>query len=43
MVQVKDPTGITVGELWSEVKDEEGWWGDLVPGCEKGVTILRSW
>ena len=29
MVQVKDLTGLAVKDLWNEVKDEEGWWGDV--------------
>ncbi len=29
MVQVKDLTELTVGELWREVKEKEDWWGDL--------------
>lgn len=29
MVQVKDLTGLTVRDLWREVKDEDGWWGDV--------------
>jgi transposase-like protein len=29
MAQVKDLTKLTVKDLWREVKEEEGWWGDL--------------
>ena len=29
MVQVKDLTKLTLKDLWSEVKDEDEWWGDL--------------
>lgn len=29
MVQVKDLTELSLGDLWREVKGEEDWWGDL--------------
>ncbi len=29
MVMVKDLTELTVNDLWQEVKEEDGWWGDL--------------
>ena len=29
MVQVKDLTELTLKDLWREVKEEDGWWGDL--------------
>lgn len=29
MVLVKDLTELTVKDLWREVKDEDGWWGDF--------------
>ena len=29
MVQVKDLTELTLGDLWQEVKEEEDWWGEL--------------
>jgi transposase-like protein len=29
MYQVKDLTQLTVKDLWKEVKDEEGWWGEI--------------
>ena len=29
MVQVKDLTELKLEDLWREVKDEEGWWGDF--------------
>jgi transposase-like protein len=29
MVQVKDLTELSIEDLWKEVKDEEGWWGDI--------------
>jgi len=29
MVQVKDLTELELEDLWREVKDEEGWWGDF--------------
>lgn len=29
MVMVKDLTELTLKDLWQEVKDEEGWWGDI--------------
>jgi putative transposase len=29
MVEVKDLTEVTLEELWNEVKDEDGWWGDI--------------
>ena len=34
MVQVKDLTELTLRDLWREVKDEEGWWGEV-----KGETL----
>ena len=29
MVEVKDLTKVTLQDLWKEVKDEEGWWGNF--------------
>jgi len=29
MVQVKDLTELSLGDLWAEVKEEEDWWGEL--------------
>jgi hypothetical protein len=29
VVQVKDLTELNLENLWREVKDEEGWWGDF--------------
>ena len=29
MVKVKDLTELTVADLWQEVKEEEGWWGEI--------------
>ena len=29
MVEVKDLTEVTLEELWNEVKDDDGWWGDI--------------
>ena len=27
--RVKDLTEVTVEDLWKEVKDEDGWWGEI--------------
>lgn len=29
MVMVKDLTESTLRDLWREVKNEEGWWGEI--------------
>lgn len=40
MVQVKDLTELTVNDLWKEVKDEEGWWGDVKRETLENVKVL---
>ncbi len=36
MVQVRDLTELTVGDLWSQVKDEDEWWGEIKEGYVSG-------
>ena len=40
MVQVKDLTELTVGDLWREVKDEADWWGEVKADIIRGVKRL---
>ena len=40
MVQVRDLTELTVGDLWSEVKDEDEWWGEVKRMSMRGVKRL---
>ena len=40
MVQVKDLTELTVGDLWREVKDEDEWWGEIKELSVRGVKRL---
>jgi len=40
MVEVKDLTEVTVEELWSEVKDEDEWWGEIKELSVRGVKRL---
>ena len=40
MVQGRDLTELTVGDLWSEVKDEDEWWGEVKRMSMRGVKRL---
>ena len=37
MVEVKDLTELSLRDLWSEVKDEEDWWGEVKEQTLRGV------
>ena len=40
MVQVRDLTELTIGDLWSQVKDEDEWWGEIKELSMRGVKRL---
>jgi putative transposase len=42
MVQVKDLIELTVKDLWREVKDEEGWWGEVKPEVLRLVKVFME-
>ena len=40
MVRVRDLTEQTVGDLWSQVKDGDEWWGEIKELSMRGVKRL---